>query len=146
MVLLLYVSGKLKPKTKSQPIPKKQPGAVKVVVGKTFDKIVLDKTKDVLIELYAPWCGHCKSLAPIYKKLAKKYNKDKNLVIAKMDATLNDAPAEYSHSGFPTIYFAPANNKNNPIKHEGGREFDELEEFIKTHATVSVGKGGKEEL
>ena len=43
-----------------------------VVVGETFDEIVNDETKDVLIEFYAPWCGHCKNLEPIYKELGEK--------------------------------------------------------------------------
>ena len=45
---------------------------VKVVVASTFNDIVNDPTKDVLIEFYAPWCGHCKSLAPKYEELATK--------------------------------------------------------------------------
>ena len=131
---------------KSQPVPKKQ-GVVKTVVGKSFDKIVKDPTKDVLIEFYAPWCGHCKSLAPIYKELAKKYKSDKKLVIAKIDATANDYPDEYATSGYPTIYFAPADNKEEPIKHDGGRELEDLEEFISQHATVALGRApGKDEL
>lgn len=44
----------------------------KVVVASSFDEIVNDPTKDVLIEFYAPWCGHCKSLAPKYEELATK--------------------------------------------------------------------------
>ena len=43
-----------------------------MVVAENFDEIVNDKTKDVLIEFYAPWCGHCKSLAPKYDELAEK--------------------------------------------------------------------------
>ena len=72
MIIFIFL-GDLKPRIKSQPIPKKQ-GIVKVVVGNSFEKIVLDNKKDVLIELYAPWCGHCKSLEPKYKELAKKVN------------------------------------------------------------------------
>lgn len=43
-----------------------------MVVGETFDEIVNDESKDVLIEFYAPWCGHCKNLEPIYKELGEK--------------------------------------------------------------------------
>lgn len=136
----------MKPKIKSQAVPKRDKGPVMTVVGKSFPDIVLDSSKDVLIELYAPWCGHCKQLEPIYKKLAKKYKDEKNLVIAKMDATANDAPAAYSSEGFPTIYFAPSNNKEYPLKYSGERDLESMSNFIEQHATVSLGKGGKEEL
>ena len=45
---------------------------LQVVVAKNFNEIVNDESKDVLIEFYAPWCGHCKSLAPKYDELAEK--------------------------------------------------------------------------
>ena len=51
------VKGELESYLKSQPVPE-QTEDVKVVVAKNFDEIVNDKTKDVLIEFYAPWCGH----------------------------------------------------------------------------------------
>ncbi|RKP22750.1 thioredoxin-like domain-containing protein, partial [Syncephalis pseudoplumigaleata] len=88
-----YIEGKLEPSIKSEPIPESNDEDVKVVVADNFDGIVMDKKKDVLIEFYAPWCGHCKKLAPIYEKVAAKYSGlgDK-IVIAKMDATANDIP------------------------------------------------------
>ncbi len=49
----------------------------------------MDSTKDVLVEYYAPWCGHCKSLAPIYDEVAKKLSNNPNIIIAKMDSTGN---------------------------------------------------------
>ncbi|XP_002732815.1 protein disulfide-isomerase A4-like [Saccoglossus kowalevskii] len=141
-----FVAGKLKPVIKSQPVPKKNDGPVTIVVGKTFNKIVLDKKKDVLIELYAPWCGHCKNLEPIYKKLGKKYKKEKNLVIAKMDATANDVPPNYSASGFPTIYFAPANSKDSPLKFDNTRDLAGFTSFLEEKSTVLKKSRVKEEL
>ena len=57
-----YVDGKLQPYFRSEAIPETNDEPVKVVVGKTFNDIVMDSTKDVLIEFYAPWCGHCKQV------------------------------------------------------------------------------------
>ena len=39
----------------------------------------MDVTKDVLVEFYAPWCGHCKTLAPIYEKVGTAFKNDKNV-------------------------------------------------------------------
>ncbi|XP_039328673.1 protein disulfide-isomerase A4 isoform X3 [Saimiri boliviensis] len=141
-----FKKGKLKPVIKSQPVPKNNKGPVRVVVGKTFDSIVMDPKKDVLIEFYAPWCGHCKQLEPVYNSLGKKYKGQKGLVIAKMDATANDVPSDrYKVEGFPTIYFAPSGDKKNPVKFEGGdRDLEHLSKFIEEHAT-KLGRT-KEEL
>ncbi|KAF7247940.1 Protein disulfide-isomerase A4 [Varanus komodoensis] len=135
--VLLFKKGKLKPIVKSQPVPKNNKGPVKIVVGKTFESIVMDPNADVLIEFYAPWCGHCKKLEPIYTELGKKYKNQKNLVIAKMDATANDVPSDkYKTEGFPTIYFAPSNKKKNPIKFESGeRDLESLSKFVEEHST-----------
>lgn len=136
--LLASPAGKLKPVIKSQPVPKNNKGPVKVVVGKTFDSIVMDPKKDVLIEFYAPWCGHCKQLEPVYTALGKKYKGHKSLVIAKMDATANDVTSDrYKVEGFPTIYFAPSGDKKNPIKFEdGNRDLEHLSKFVEQHATA----------
>lgn len=45
---------------------------LQVVVAENFDEIVNAQDKDVLIEFYAPWCGHCKNLEPKYKELGEK--------------------------------------------------------------------------
>jgi thiol-disulfide isomerase/thioredoxin len=85
-----YTDGKLKPHLKSEEVPASDDGPVKVLVGKNFEQVALDESKDVLVEFYAPWCGHCKKLAPIYDQLAEKLAGVKSVVIAKMDSTANE--------------------------------------------------------
>ena len=77
------------------------------IVGSTFERIVNDAHKDVLIEFYAPWCGHCKALAPVYRKLAKKLRNVEDLVIARMDADANDKPPYYDVPGFVVVSEPP---------------------------------------
>uniref|UniRef100_A0AAY4AZC4 Protein disulfide-isomerase n=1 Tax=Denticeps clupeoides TaxID=299321 RepID=A0AAY4AZC4_9TELE len=130
-----YFDGTLKRYLKSEAIPESNDGPVKVLVAENFDSIVNDDSKDVLIEFYAPWCGHCKSLEPKYKELGEKLSGDPNVVIAKMDAVANDVPSPYEVRGFPTIYFSPAGQKQNPKKYEGGREVSDFISYLKREAT-----------
>lgn len=141
-MLFIFFVGKLTPVLKSQPVPKNNKGPVKIVVGKTFDEIVIDENNDVLVEFYAPWCGHCKALEPVFNDLGKKYESVQNIVIAKMDATANDIPNDqYKVEGFPTIYFAPKDNKHNPIKFQSGtRDLEGLSAFIEQHTSNSKRK------
>lgn len=66
------IAGELEPFLKSEPIPDHNEGGVTIAVGKNFDDVVFNSGKDVLIEFYAPWCGHCKKLTPIYDELGEK--------------------------------------------------------------------------
>jgi len=109
---VLAGSDKIKPDYKSQPVPEKGQeddiDGVRVLVGYNFEEVVNDPKTDVFVEFYAPWCGHCKKLAPEWSKLAariKKMNK-KNVVIAKFDGTANDCAVK--PEGFPTLKLFPA--------------------------------------
>ncbi|CAJ0942483.1 unnamed protein product, partial [Mesorhabditis belari] len=131
--------GNVKPYVKTQPIPKNDKGDVKTLVGANFNKVI-DGTKDALIEFYAPWCGHCKTFEPKYAELAKSLkSSEPNLVLAKMDATANDPPADFEVKGFPTIYFLPAGEKN-PVPYSGNRDLTDLKKFMAKHAKKSFKK------
>jgi len=130
----------LAPTVKSEEPPADNNGPVKIVVGKTFDSIVLDATKDVLIEFYAPWCGHCKSLAPKYDKLGESFKSEPTIVIAKVDATENDTPVDIR--GFPTLMFYPADDKANPLTYEGDRTEAAMAQFVRENASTLKKAGG----
>jgi len=89
-----------------------------------FDEIVGDPSKHVMVEFYAPWCGHCKKLKPTYEKVAKDFHKEKNIIIARVDATANDnLNTRYRIGGYPTVYFFEANKRNeNPVSYNDGRD------------------------
>jgi protein disulfide isomerase family A protein 3 len=135
-----FQAGKVEPFMKSEQVPDDNDGPVKVVVAKNFDEIV-NQDKDVLIEFYAPWCGHCKKLAPTYEELGEKL-RDEDVVIAKMDATANDVPSTFQVQGFPTIFWVPKGKKSSPISYRGGREVDDFLAYIAKEATDEL-KGYK---
>lgn len=126
-----FFAGTLKPFLKSEEVQEDDTtGDVVILKGKSFNDLVINNDKDVLVEFYAPWCGHCKKLAPIWDELgAKVKEQSSNIVIAKIDSTANeiDVPG-VAVKGFPTIYFFKGNDKANPVAYNDGRD---LESFLK---------------
>jgi len=90
----------------SEPIPESQVGAVHKVVTKTFDKDVLEATSHVMLEVYAPWCGHCKDLEPIYEMFAQNMNKtNRNILVARLDGTANQLlHVHWEVKGYPVVF------------------------------------------
>ena len=136
-----FFAGDLKPSLKSEePAPEDTAGAVKILKGKSFHELVMDNDKDVLVEFYAPWCGHCKKLEPIYNDLAEQMSKSHpHVVIAKMDSTQNEVDVEgVNVEGFPTIYFFKGSDKASPKKYEGARELKDFVAFLEKNAPAPV--------
>lgn len=132
-----FVAGVLKVKVKSEVAPASPPkaGVVNTLVGTNFEQVVGESSKGVFIKFYAPWCGHCKALAPTLDEVAKDLVSEfDDVIVAKFDSTANDLPTEfqssYPVSGFPTLYFAPKGKPLSPVKYEGGRDASSLKEFI----------------
>merc|ERR1719447_98805 len=105
-----------------------------------MQQMVFQETRDVLFEIYAPWCGHCKAMEPAYNKVAALGEQEKLtdlVVLAKMDGTANESAVESIQvEGFPTIFFVKAGQKE-PIEYDGGRKAEEIWTWIKENSSFS---------
>ncbi len=140
MFLLNFFSDNLVPFYKSLPIPAPEytyDGNIQIVVGHNFQRVVSDPDKHVLIELYSPTCGRCQEFAPIYASIAEQVSQIEDLVVAKLDGSVNDAPG-VSVEYFPMIFFYPKNAKDTPIEYIGGRTESEVLEFLNQHVTIPI--------
>jgi protein disulfide-isomerase A1 len=140
------LSGKTKAHLKSEAPVDNSANNVYTVVGETFDSIVKDPTKDVLVKFYAPWCGHCKKLAPIWEDLGVFYKDHPDLIIAKFDATTNEAEG-VEIRGYPTLMFYAKDNKEG-VDYSGERELQNFKDWLAENSSVlkSAGKTGSDEL
>ncbi|KAL0360251.1 UNVERIFIED_CONTAM: protein disulfide-isomerase [Sesamum radiatum] len=101
----------------------------KVVVADNLEDMVFNSGKNVLLEFYAPWCGHCKKLAPILDEVALSFENDADVIIAKIDATANDIPQQsFDVKGYPTLYFRSATGTL--LQYDGDRSKEAIIDFI----------------
>lgn len=125
-------AGEVEQYLKSAPIPEPSDDAVKVVVGKNFKQVVLESDKEVLVKFYAPWCGHCKTLAPHYEEAAKRLQSNPNILLVKVDSTLNEV-AGVEIQGFPTLKFFGKDKSQAPVEYNGGRDAEGIINWLKEH-------------
>lgn len=105
--------------------------AVIDLIPSNFDDVVLKSGKPTLVEFFAPWCGHCKNLAPIWEDLAHVFEFAKDKVqIAKVDADAERSLGKrFGVQGFPTLkWFDGKSDK--PIEYNTGRDLESLTKFI----------------
>lgn len=140
-----FLAGELKQHLMSEEIPEDwDKEGVKVLVGKNFHAVAMDTAKDVLVEFYAPWCGHCKQLVPVWDKLGEKYADHASIVIAKMDSTANELE-EIKVQGFPTIKLIKSGT-NEVIDFDGERTEAGFVKFLEAQVGAETEKEVKDEL
>ncbi|KAI9922504.1 hypothetical protein PsorP6_002470 [Peronosclerospora sorghi] len=110
---------------------------VVVLTPENFDEIV-DGSKHVLVKFHAPWCGHCKNLAPTYETVALAFKKEDDVVVAKLDAdNYKDLGSKYGVSGFPTLKYFPK-GATEAEDYKGGRSEEDLLTFLNEKAGTKV--------
>ncbi|KAG5637160.1 hypothetical protein H0H81_005563 [Sphagnurus paluster] len=114
-----------------------------------FDEVALDSSKNVLVAFTAPWCGHCKSMKPIYEKVAATFKPESDCIVANVDGDdkkNSELTKKYGVSGFPTIKFFSKDNKE-PIDYQSGRSEADFVAFLNekcgTHRAVGGGLSEK---
>lgn len=109
-------------------------GNVAVLTSNNFDTI-MDGSKPALVEFYAPWCGHCKKLAPTYEELGDAFaNNRDQVLIAKVNADEHrDLGQRFGIQGFPTIKWFPqgVTGPDGVEDYRGGRDLDSLTKFVR---------------
>jgi thioredoxin domain-containing protein 5 len=99
-----------------------------IILGDDF----AEKTKEGnwFVKFYAPWCGHCKRLAPAWDKLGTAINKvTSDFKVARVDCTKNQGVCgAQGVKGYPTLkFFKDGQEAEN---YRGGRELPELTKFL----------------
>ena len=129
----------------SVPPPTYENSEVVDLIPDNFDKFALSG-KPALVEFFAPWCGHCKTLAPVYEQLAQEFafaKKDK-LTIAKVDADREKSLGKrFGIQGFPTIKYFDGKSET-PEDYNGGRDLESLTSFLQKKIGVGPRKKAAE--
>ena len=109
------------------------------LIPENFDKIVLKSGKPALVEFFAPWCGHCKNLAPVWEKLAQNFAfAEDQISIAKVDADEHkELGRRFGVQGFPTLKFFDGRS-DTPTDYSGGRDLDSLSAFIVEKTGIKI--------
>jgi protein disulfide-isomerase-like protein len=108
-------------------------GPVRTLVGTTFDNEVMQSEQDVFVEFYAPWCGHCKALAPIWEELGIAFASSPSVKIAKIDGTANDHAVKDRVGGFPTLMLFSSSTGKSGVLYEGDRTLEAMTSWLKSN-------------
>jgi thioredoxin 1 len=98
---------------------------IKQATDETFQQLVLENDKPVVVDFWAAWCGPCKMVAPEMEKLAEKYEGSVDVVKVDVDANPGLSQA-FGIMSIPTIaFFQPGSQPQGVV---GFRPLDQLEQ------------------
>merc|ERR1712018_1017852 len=105
---------------------KKASGDADVVIltDENFKEEVINSELPILVEFYAPWCGHCQRLEPEWNEAAAQLKEKTGgkVKVAKVDCTENQGLAQrFGVQGFPTIKKFLPGQKDSPEDYNSGR-------------------------
>jgi len=107
----------------------------KPVIALTMDNFhPLIENGFTFVKFFAPWCGHCKRLAPTWEELAQQLNTEGEVKIAHVDCTQDDNKelcTDQEVEGYPTLFLY--RNGLKISEYNGSRVLEDLLEFIKRH-------------
>ncbi|MDP2349990.1 MAG: thioredoxin [Chloroflexota bacterium] len=107
---------------------------IKNATDETFEALVLNNDKPVVVDFWAAWCGPCKMVAPEMVKLAEKY--DGVVDVVKVDVDANPGLSQtFGIMSIPTIaYFKPGSQPQGVV---GFRPLDQLEQAFGLEALAA---------
>ncbi|XP_055523496.1 thioredoxin domain-containing protein 5 homolog [Wyeomyia smithii] len=108
------------------------------------------ETSNYFVMFFAPWCGHCKKLAPTWSKLAESKNEDSaaQVKIGRVDCTTDgELCSEQDVTGYPTLKFfkAGATGSEASVKYRGAREMDAFGSFLREQLGLEATEDDDEE-
>ncbi|KAL7142309.1 hypothetical protein ABFS83_08G115500 [Erythranthe nasuta] len=121
------VKERLEGKSSGGSSKKSEPSASVELNSSNFDELVLKSKELWIVEFFAPWCGHCKKLAPEWKRAASSLKGQVKLGHVDCDAE-KSLMSRFNVQGFPTIMVFGA-DKDSPFPYEGARSASAIESF-----------------
>ncbi|CAF2096047.1 BnaA05g35030D [Brassica napus] len=131
------LEGKSKPSGGGSSEKKSEPSASVELNSSNFDELVIKSNDLWIVEFFAPWCGHCKKLAPEWKRAAKNLKGKVKLGHVNCDVE-QSIMSRFKVQGFPTIMVFGV-DKSSPYAYDGARSASAIESFATELVEASAG-------